>query len=573
MTRETIPASADYYNLGTHSRTVTTTSEDASVWFNRGLVWVYSFHHGEAVYCFEQAIAHDPSFAMGYWGLAYAVGPNYNKAWERFDRKDLHVCVQRGHEASRKALELSSNATPLEQGLCKAIIERFPRDTPLTIEDYGAVNRAYAAAIKPVYDEFGADLDIATLYADALMNITPWALWDLFTGQANPKAPTAEVRAVLEKGLTQPGAYRHPGLLHLYIHYIEMSPTPEKGIYAADHLRDLVPDAGHMHHMPTHLDILIGDWRASIRSNYRSSLADDRYAAKAGHNNFYTFYRLHDYHSLVYAAMFAGQKQTALDAVTRMEASIPESLLRTQSPPMADWIEHFVAIRLHVMVRFGMWEELKQMTPPEDQELYAITTATTYYARGVAYAATHDVASARREKELFLAARERVPATRRAYNSKALDMLAVGIPMLTGEIEYRAKNYEVAFEALKEAVELEDRLPYSEPWAWMQPARHAYAALKLEQGDVEEAARTYRADLGLDDTLIRPRRHPNNVWALHGYHECLVRLGRTEEAKAIEPALNVALAGADIPIKASCFCRLEVLETKVEENGTCCGKN
>ncbi|RAK77680.1 TPR-like protein [Aspergillus fijiensis CBS 313.89] len=566
MTRGPIPASADYFDLGTHSRAVTTSSEDARVWFNRGLVWVYSFHHGEAVHCFEQAIQHDPSFAMGYWGLAYAVGPNYNKAWERFDRKDLHTCVQRGHEASQKALELSSNATPLEQGLCRAIVERFPRDTPLSPEDYGTVNCAYADAMKPVYEQFGCDLDIATLYADALMNVTPWALWDLFTGKANPKARTTEVQAVLETALTQTGAYRHPGLLHLYIHFIEMSPTPEKGIYAADHLRDLVPDAGHMHHMPTHLDILIGDWRASIRSNYRSTLADDRYAAKAGHNNFYTFYRLHDYHSLVYAAMFAGQKRTALDAVTRMEASIPETLLRTQSPPMADWIEHFVAIRLHVMVRFGMWEELKQIPLPEDQALYAITAATTHYARALAHAATNDIPSARSEQALFLAARERVPPTRRAYNSQALDMLAVGIPMLTGEIEYRAGHYGVAFAALQEAIELEDRLPYSEPWAWMQPVRHAYAALKLEQGEVEEAARTYRADLGLDESLIRPRRHPNNVWALHGYHECLVRLGKAEEAKAIEPARNVALAGADIPIRASCFCRLEVLQ-----DAKCCG--
>ncbi|KAL3247432.1 hypothetical protein ABHI18_012406, partial [Aspergillus niger] len=578
MTLTAIPASEPYFNLGAYSRNVTTTSEDARIWFNRGLIWVYSFHHGEAVHCFEQAIAHDPTFAMGHWGLAYAVGPNYNKAWERFDRKDLHTCVQRGHEASRKALALSqsTNATPLEQGLCKAITERFPTPTPLQLETYSAVNRAYAAAMKPIYECFPNDLDMAVLYADALMNITPWALWDLFTAQPNPKAPTKEVQSVLESALTNHPhrqAYSHPGLLHLYIHYIEMSPTPEKGIYAADHLRDLVPDAGHIHHMPTHLDILIGDWRASIRSNYRSTLADDRYAAKAGHNNFYTFYRLHDYHSLIYAAMFAAQKRTALDAVSRMEASIPESLLRMTSPPMADWIEHFVAIRLHVMVRFGMWEELINDTSlPEDQELYAITTATTHYARALAYAATNDVPSARTEEALFLAARERVPATRRAYNSKARDMLAVGVAMLKGEIEYRARNYETAFAALNEAIVLEDQLPYSEPWAWMQPVRHAYAALKLEQGEVEEAARVYKADLGLDESLIRPRRHPNNVWALHGYHECLERLGRVEEAKAIEGARNVALAGADVPILASCFCRLEVLKKK-KENGACCGGN
>ena len=263
--------------------------------------------------------------------------------------------------------------TPLEQALIGAIQFRFPTNKPAT--DYAALNKGYADAMKPVYEAFKKDLDIATLYADALMNMTPWALWDLFTGEPNPKAPTLEAKAVLEEALAreQDGANRNPGLLHLYIHFIEMSPTPELGINAADHLRDLVPDAGHIHHMPTHLDILIGDWRRSISSNYKSTLADDKYFRKAGAMNFYTFYRMHDYHSLVYAAMFAGKKSTALDAVTRMEATVPEDALRIQSPPLVNWLEQFFPIRLHVMVRFGMWEELKRQELPHDPTLYAGT--------------------------------------------------------------------------------------------------------------------------------------------------------------------------------------------------------
>lgn len=564
-----VSASADYYDLGSFGYPITTTSSDAQTWFNRGLIWVYSFNHVEGAYCFEQAIAHDPECAMAYWGLAYAVGPNYNKPWEKFDQGDLHTCVQRGYAASQEAIKYASNATPVEQSLVEAIQSRFPNDQPA--EDYAALNRGYAEAMKLVYERFGRDLNVATIYADALMNMNPWALWDLFTGKPNPKSPTMEVKAVLEKALTQidDGAYLNPGLLHLYIHFIEMSPTPELGINVADHLRDLVPDAGHISHMPTHLDILIGDWRRSISSNHRATLADDKYFHQRGAQNFYTFYRMHDYHSLVYAAMFAGKSKVALDAVTRMESTVPEDVLRIQSPPMADWLEQFMPIRLHVMVRFGMWEELKQKELPHDQSLYAGTTATTHYARGIAFAATGDVASARAEQALFKKAWARVPETRRAYNGKMVDVLNVADAMLEGEIEYRCANYTQAFDALRRAIDLEDKLPYSEPWSWMQPVRHAYAALLMEQGHLEEAAQTYRADLGFDKSVIRPRRHPNNVWSLQGYHECLVRLGKVEEAAVIEQPAKLALAVADVPIKASCFCRLDTSQAPHIIDGCC----
>lgn len=570
MTREIVspvPAGDEYYNLGSFGRTITTTSADAQTWFNRGLIWIYSFNHGEGLYCFEQAIAHDPACAMAYWGLAFAVGPNYNKPWEKFDQGDLHSSVQKGYDSSREAKKHAVNATPLEQALIEAIQARFPTNQPA--KDYPVLNKAYAAAMKPVYDAFGRDLDVATLYADALMNMTPWALWDLFTGKPNPNAPTMEVKAVLERALEQEqdGANSNPGLLHMYIHFIEMSSTPELGINAADHLRDLVPDAGHIHHMPSHLDILVGDWRRSIASNYKSTLADDKFFRKSGAKNFYTFYRLHDYHSLVYAATFAGKSKIALDAVTRMESTVPEEVLRIQSPPMADWLEQFMSIRIHVMVRFGMWEELKRKELPHDQTLYAGTTTITHYARGIAFAATGDVASALEEQELFHQALVRVPETRRAYNGKLVNVLKVAAAMLDGEIEYRRANYDTAFAALRHAIDLEDNLPYSEPWSWMQPVRHAYAALMMEQGHLEEAAQTYRADLGLDNTLMRSRRHANNVWSLQGYYECLIRLGRMDEATMIEQQVKLALAVADVPIKASCFCRLDTSQAPQDLNG------
>lgn len=565
-----IAASTEYYDLGRFSRRIVTLSEDAQIWFNRGLIWAYSFNHAEAAYCFEQAIAHDPCCAIAHWGLAYALGPNYNKPWERFDTQDLRASVKRAYHTSRKAKELSGYASPVEQALINAIQFRYQSDYPAT--DLAAQNKAYAAAMESVYGQFKDDLDVAALFADSMMNLTPWSLWDLFTEKPTPDARTTEIETVLETALAQPGGYEHPGLLHFYIHYIEMSPTPEKGLTVADHLRDAVPESGHMCHMPTHLDILIGDWRRSVSSNHLSTLADDKYYRRNGALNFYTFYRLHNYHSLIYAAMHAGQSKAALEAVTRMEATLPEEVLRMQSPPMADWLEYFLTVRTHVMVRFGMWEDLMRLDLPADQELYCVVTATMHYAKGLAYAATRRVESADQERSLFRQAVAKVPESRHAYNGTCLQVLAVANKMLDGEIEYRRGEYAQAFASLRESIELDDQLPYSEPWSWMQPVRHVYGALLLEQGHVEEAAKAYRADLGFDPSVIRPRRHPNNVWALQGYHECLVRLGEIDEASAIEPTLRLAQAAADIPVRSSCFCRLDTSQATevMEKDGKCC---
>jgi tetratricopeptide (TPR) repeat protein len=226
---------------------------------------------------------------------------------------------------------------------------------------------------------------------------------------------------------------------------------------------------------------------------------------------------------------------------------------------MADWLEGFVPMKLHVLIRFGRWQEILDTPLPEDQELYCVTTAMTHYARGVAYAATSLIAEAEAERERFHEALARVPETRYFQNNPAVDVLAVGSAMLDGELEYRKGNYAAAFAHLRRAIELEDTLPYAEPWAWMQPTRHAYGALLLEQGHVAEAEAVYRADLGLDDSLWRACQHPENVWALHGYHECLMRLGKHAEARMIQQRLDLAAARADVPIRASCYCRLSAV--------------
>ncbi|CAO2654832.1 Nn.00g115650.m01.CDS01 [Neocucurbitaria sp. VM-36] len=543
------------YNLGSFHREITTSSAKAQIWFDRGLTWCYAFHHEESSRCFERAISEDPNCAMAYWGLAFALGPNYNKPWDLFDDKELTSTLEKINEANSKARNNASGATELERALINAVQVRVPQGLDETA--FRACNEEYAKAMSFVYEKFGDDLDIASLYADSIMNLSAWDLWDLKTGEPTPGARSLEAKAILDKALKQSGVYKHPGVLHLYIHLMEMSKTPEVALVAADHLRKLNPDAGHLVHMPSHLDILIGDYRRAIDSNADACLADEKYLAEYGGDNFYSFYRLHNYHSLIYAAMFAGQSRVALDAVSRMEASLPESLLRIQSPPMADWLENFASVRVHVLVRFGRWKDLIALEMPKDQDLHCVTTAMLHYGKGVAYAATGDIEKAQKEREALREAVERIPSSRICgdFPNRSNVVLRVGVAMLDGEVEYRKRNYDLAFKHLETAIELDDALTYAEPWPWMQPTRHAYAALLMEQGRVAEAAAAHKADLGFDDTLPRARQHPNNVWALHGYHECLVKLGKEDEAAIVGQQLRVAQAVADVSVKASCYCR------------------
>ncbi|MFI9761572.1 hypothetical protein ACIHFB_27005 [Streptomyces sp. NPDC051963] len=557
----------DYYDLGTHSRPVTTASAEAQLWFDRGLVWTYAFHHEEAVRCFQAAAVADPGCAMAQWGIAYALGPNYNKPWEAFDGDELERTVDRTHAAVELAHDLAAGATSVERALIQALRARYPQAR--AVEDCSVWNAPYADGMRAVHDLAPDDLDIATLYADALMNLTPWQLWDLPTGEPAEGARTLDAKAVLERALATEEGARHPGVLHLYIHLMEMSPTPETAIPVADRLRDLVPDAGHLQHMPSHLDVLCGDYRRVVSDNTRAILADEKFRARSGAMNFYTLYRSHNYHFKIYGAMFLGRSRTALDTAAELEASIPEELLRVESPPMADWLEGFLAMRVHVLIRFGRWTDILELPMPADPELYSVTTAMLHYARGVALSATGRVPEAEAERELFRRALAEVPPTRMLFNNTCADILAVASAMLDGELEYRKGNHDTAFAALERAIDLDDHLPYDEPWGWMQPTRHAYGALLLEQDRVAEAEAVYRADLGLDDTLPRALQHPGNVWSLHGFHECLLRLGRTGEARIVAQQLKMAAAMADVPVEASCFCRLE-RASDGDTKGDCC---
>ncbi|KAG9556487.1 TPR domain protein, partial [Aureobasidium melanogenum] len=559
-----------YFNLGTYSRKISTKNPEAQLWFDRGLIWAYGFNIKEASICFEKVTRLDPECAMGYWGIAYTKGPYYNKAWRLFDPRELKEALVITHETSRKALELSHNATPVEKALIKALVARYPQKTPT--DDYQPWNVAYVNAMEEVYRSYKDDLDVACLYAESLMVLTPWALWNIHTGEPARGARPYEAKEALDHAFTLPGAWEHPALLHFYIHLMEMSKTPECAVQAADSLRGLVPDSGHLEHMPSHLYVLIGDYRAGIAANASAVRADDAYVAKMEGNEMYTFYRAHNSHSLIYAALLSGKSEVALQNCTLMENYLPEELLAIESPNMADWLESFLGVRAHLLVRFGRWEEIISLEMPKNKKLYCVTTATLHYAKGVAYSALGNIAEAEKEQESFLAAQKLVPESRFDFPNKCTDILKVGEAMLAGEIEYRKGNIDLAFEHLRESIKRDDNLVYSEPWGWMQPTRHAYAALSLEQGLVEQAAQAYAEDLGFVTDIPRGHQHPNNVWALVGYRECLKLLGREAEYNQLEQPYQLAIQMADIPVTSSCYCRgmSEQIESKKTKcNGSC----
>jgi tetratricopeptide (TPR) repeat protein len=547
----------DYYNLGSYSRPVTTAAPEAQLWFDRGLNWLFGFNHGEAIACFKKALERDPACAMAHWGISYAAGPNYNLPWNRYDPAGKAAALAVAYDAMQGALALAAGASPVEQALIRALPARYPQREPL--DDQAPWDAAFADAMRQVFHAHRDDLEVRSVFAEAIMNLTPWKMWDLKTGGIAEGAGTTEAVALLESAFRDlPAAWNHPGLLHLYVHLMEMSPFPQRALRAGDRLRDLVPDAGHLVHMPTHIDVLCGHYRDVLVYNQQAIVADRKFLAREGAMNVYALYRTHDYHFAIYGAMFLGQYTAALQAAQELIDTTPEALLRIPSPPMADFIEGYLPMKQHVLVRFGKWQEIIAQELPRDRELYCSTTAMMLYAQGVAHSALGHIALAEAAKAAFLEAKRRVPESRLVHNNTVQDLLGVAEAMLDGEIEYRRGNYDVAFAHLRRSVALDDALPYDEPWGWMQPTRHALGALLLEQGRVAEAEAIYRSDLGLDSTLSRACQHPDNLWSLHGLHECLSRRGEKVEAALIKQRLDLALARSEVPVKASCFCRIKV---------------
>ncbi len=551
----------DYFDLGGYRREITTSSAEAQLWFNRGLNWCYAFHHTEAFRCFKRVVKHDPNCAMGYWGLAYALGPYYNITWDKMPEPLLKMSLAETFKYSRKAHSLIAGSTPIEAALIEAAVCRFQAEAVEEGDNetlFASWNDAYADAMRNVYSRFPEDDDVCALMAEALMVRTPWELWSLAKGEPADGADTLEIIDILETALNRAEEQRdvrHPGLHHFYIHTMEMSPEPEKALPVSDRLRTMLPDAGHLNHMPSHIYVLCGQYAKTIQANVDAVSADDKYLAIDSDPGVFWVYHAHNIHFQVYGALFSGQYNEALRAANEVEARITEDKMEIESEFLANFLEWIFPVKAHVYIRFGKWDEILSEPLPENQELYAVTTATWHYAKGIAHAVLGDIEQALKEQKLFRNALVKIPEERTNYNNAAVDVLMIGEIMLSGELEYRRGNYDAAFDQLRYSVHLYDNLKYTEPWAWMQPPRHALGALLLEQGHVAEAAAVYKADLGLDNTLQRSSQHPNNIWALHGYAECCQLLGNDEEYSAVKVELEKAQAVTDFEVKASCLCR------------------
>ena len=528
------------------------TIQTAQLWFDRGLNWIYGFHHKEAIACFTQAIDASPTCAMAHWGHAYAAGPNYNMPWVLYDSKGRAEALAEAYDATQAALAYVHDVNAQEAALIDALTLRYPQRDPT--EDMAAWDHAFADEMRKAYAAFPDDAEIATIFVDALLNLTPWLMWNLPTGAVATGAATLEAQAVLERHMSLPGSMAHPGLLHLYVHLMEMSPHPEKALKAGDVLRTLVPDAGHLVHMPSHIDVLCGHYENVVRWNECAIAADLKYYDAEGAFNIYTGYRQHNYHFVIYGALFLGQYEPAMRAVRGIDETTPEALLHIESPPMADFFESYLSMEPHVMIRFGMWQEILLLDLPEDIKTRCTKVAMIEYAKALALSALGRVAEAEAQYKVFTAAKKRVPESRLLHNVRVVDLLEIATAMLDGELAYRKGAYDFAFKRLRDAVALDDALPYDEPWGWMQPTRHALGALLFEQGHHGEAEKVFRQDLGLAPGLPRACQHPDNVWALRGLFDCLNAQGKSEETAHIKLRLDLADARADRPVRAACGC-------------------
>lgn len=512
--------------LGGAHLPITTRSAEAQELFDQGLAWCYAFHHDEATRCFRAAVAADPRCAMAHWGLAYAAGPHIN------NMAMSSAVAERAHADAQQARQRAAGASPLERALIDAIGARYASPPPA---DRKELDRAYANAMRKAYEDHGSQPDVAALFAESLMNLWPWDLW---RHDGSPQPETPEILAVLEKILaTHP---RHPQGNHLYIHATEASNQPERAVSAAPRLGALAPAAGHLVHMPSHVFLRVGRYEEAAEANRRAIVADQATIARTGRAGFYEIYRAHNFHFLVYAAMFAGREQEAIDAARALRTELPMAVVQQ----MPQFLEGFLGVPYEAMLRFGKWQEM--LAEPEPPEWQKSTRALWHCGRGVAFAATGDVAKARQERDAYRAAVAAVPEDWTIGNNATRTVLAIGDAFLDGEIEFRAGNRDAAFAALRLAVERNDALRYDEPWGWLMPPRHALGALLLEAGDAAASEAVYREDL---------RRNPDNGWALHGLAECQQRQGKASEALATQASFARAWQHATVRIPASCFCR------------------
>lgn len=511
-------------NLGNYHHPVSTNNPTAQSYFDRGLIYAYGFNHAEAARSFQQATKYDPNCAMCYWGIALVLGPNINAPMEADN-------LPKTHQALQKAIALSENASESEQAYIEALTKRYPQQW---VENRQPQNLAYANAMKEVANRYPDDLDAATLFAEALMDTTPWDYWD---ENGNPKPEGKKIMATLESVLKRNP--NHPGANHLYIHAVEKE-HPELAVASADRLLNLVPASGHLVHMASHIYIRVGRYHDAIVSNQKGIQADNTYVANT--NNVSGIYPLaympHNHHFLWFGALMTGQSKLALQAANHT-AKVDAQLMR--SPDFAGALQHYYAIPFYTLTRFGKWNQILATPAPEADLKYPL--GVWHYARGMAMVAKNKLEKA----ELELGQLKEITAEPSlaeikiwGFNSTA-SILNLASEVLAGKIAARQKDYPSAIAHLQKAVSLEDSLVYTEPADWSQPTRQLLGAILLQANRPLEAERVYREELNI---------YPNNGWSLYGLAQSLKAQKKLEEARVIEERLQQAWQYADVRLNS-----------------------
>jgi tetratricopeptide (TPR) repeat protein len=549
----------DRFNLGSHSRAVSTSSPEAQRWFDLGLNWCFGFNKSEGVKCFRKALEFDPECVMAHWGIAYGCGPFYNLTWRDHSEEEANIATATAFEHIRIARTLSHLMTAIENRLVETQACRIQKPHAVALEQFDRWDDAYAADLRKVHSDYPDDADVTALLIEALITRTPRRLWDVKTGLPAKNSDVIEALELCERSIgraEREGQKQHPAILHLHIHVLEMSNEPERAAGSAEALAFMCPDAGHLNHMPGHVYVLRGEYQKAKLASERAIAADDKYLAYAGLKTPYTTACVHDLLLMMHAGMLMGRYRDSIDAADKMCGMLTKDVLGLKGRArFTNNLEGYYSMRTHVLVRFGRWQDIIPEPLPDDPDLYLVSTAMQHYAKGVAHAALKQFDDADKERRLFHASLKRIPSDRKVFNNTAHSILAVGEKMLDGELEYHKGNHARAYAHLREAVERDDNLEYIEPWAWMHPPRHALAALLAEQGHYGEAEQVYRDDLGLSGRIQRCAQHPGNVWALHGLVECLQQRGEVEELASVRAELTAAVRLADVPIASSCMCR------------------
>ena len=542
------------FDLPSHCPAFIEAEQETSLWCARGFAWLYGFNHEEAAHCFRTAADLEDGLAIAWWGIAMASGPFMNMPWDWFGDDEKERALRICHHAVTAAKLRSADAPQAVRALTDALACRFPATAVPQDANLASWERSYADAMRNVYDRFGDDPDIAALYVDSQIMLTPWELFDIDSRTPNPKARTTEIHTALERGLAG-GGRNHIGLLHYDIHFREMSPTPERALDSAQRLEKAdTGDAGHLAHMPSHIHALVGDFESAARCSRLAVALDREQQPYLERTPFYRTLHCHDAHMLMFAGMQTGNLGDATHGAAVISGLLCDVLVEPPTTHMMMTLEGYLSTVSHVDIRFGRWQPALDRVFDGEPGHRPVSWAMHHYARAVAAAALGYFDLARHAAEAFDEARAAVPEDYAFFNNPADAILAVADLMMRGEMAYHAGEIEPAFDLLRQAAIAEDRLGYNEPRAWMHPARHALGALLLERNRAVEALAVYEQDLGRTGDLPVSRQNRGNIWSLTGLAECLHRVG-DPEAKAADAVLAAAVRLADQPIASSCYCR------------------